>query len=208
MFSVSDIDVEGESGHFEIKVNNSPLKFLIRNSSGNFYQLDCNYTLFAPNYPMSGFIPEQDWFDIGQIYSQFSNWLKDTVKEYFDEMLLPDHWQQLNAEKTIISGAEINSDDISKFSANEKQQLKLSINEFRLLILKTYRPTPDEIKVIDSRLEYLAESLERLNKIDWRGLAISTVMSISIALSLDTEKGKLLFGLFKQVFAKVLQLLQ
>jgi len=53
---------------------------------------------------------------------------------------------------------------------------------------------------IDDRLDYLTQAVDRLNKFDWKSLLISTIISISVALSFDTEKGKQLFNLFKQVF--------
>jgi hypothetical protein len=97
---------------------------------------------------------------------------------------------------------------MSAFSENDKIQLRLSINELHLLIIKNFSPSVDEMKIINARLEYLSNSLDRLNRIDWRGLALSTIISISVTLSLDTEKGKLLLGLFKKVFTNVLHLMQ
>ena len=42
-----------------------------------------------------------------------------------------------------------------------------------------------------------------MNKYDWKSLAVTTLISISIALSLDSAKGQLLFILFKKVFSAV-----
>ena len=84
----------------------------------------------------------------------------------------------------------------------------MSINEFKVLIINGFHPDVKELNIIENRLEYLSESLNRLNKIDWKGLAISTVISISIALSLDTTSGHKLFELFKSVFHNVLYLLK
>jgi hypothetical protein len=104
-------------------------------------------------------------------------------------------------------GIFLSDDDKSLFNDTEKIQLRLSINEFKMLINKTFCPDEYETKAIHDRLDYLAESLDRLNRIDWRSLALSTVLSISIALSLDTTKGQILIDLFKRLFSNVIRLI-
>jgi len=57
-------------------------------------------------------------------------------------------------------------------------------------------------------LEYLKKAVDRLNKFDWRGLAISVVVGIGINLSVDTNSGKLLLDLLRQAFNTVTYLLK
>jgi len=42
--------------------------------------------------------------------------------------------------------------------------------------------------------------VDRLNRFDWSGLAISIVVSIAVNMSVDTEDGRVLFTLFKAAF--------
>jgi hypothetical protein len=65
-----------------------------------------------------------------------------------------------------------------------------------------------DVEIIEKRLLYLSDAVDRLNKTDWYGIAISTLIGISINLSLDTEKGRLLFKLFKQVVENTIILLK
>ena len=196
MFTAKDVENEHGDKVFEIKVNNTPLKFNIRNTSSYYNELMCNYIQFTHSFPMSGC----GWTNIEKINEYFSKWVKNHVIEYINEIETHDIWQQIKIEQTIISGDALNSDDISYFSIHEKQQLRLSLNEYKVLILNEFNPLVEEIKLINSRFDYLSESLDKLNKFDWRSLLFSILTSISIALSLDTEKGKLLFDLFAQVF--------
>jgi hypothetical protein len=76
----------------------------------------------------------------------------------------------------------------------------LALRDVRLLIVGRFSPAVPEMESIDDRLDYLTQAVDRLNKFDWKSLLISTIISISVALSFDTEKGKQLFNLFKQVF--------
>lgn len=76
----------------------------------------------------------------------------------------------------------------------------MALRDVRLLIVGRFSPAVPEMESIDDRLDYLTQAVDRLNKFDWKSLLISTIISISVALSFDTEKGKQLFNLFKQVF--------
>jgi hypothetical protein len=84
----------------------------------------------------------------------------------------------------------------------------MAINELKLLIHKNMETSEEEQELVNNRLEYLIEAMNRLNKFDWKSVAISTIMSISIALSLDTSKGQMLFDLFKKVFSIIPMLMK
>lgn len=79
----------------------------------------------------------------------------------------------------------------------------MSINELKLLIQTNLKTTGEEQEVVAERLNYLIDASKRLNKFDWKSLAVSTLINISVALTLDTAKGHLLFELFKKVFSVV-----
>ncbi len=97
----------------------------------------------------------------------------------------------------------INFEDKTLFSKDEKIQIKLAINELKFLIIQNFSPNNEEQIIIDNRLDYLIDSVERLNKFDWKSLVLSTIISISISLSLDSEKGRLLFELLRKVFLNI-----
>ncbi len=84
----------------------------------------------------------------------------------------------------------------------------MAIEELKLLIHKNLETTVEEQQVVNNQLDYLIEAMNRLNKFDWKSIAISSIMSISVALTLDTNKGQLLFDLFKKVFSIIPMLLK
>jgi hypothetical protein len=98
---------------------------------------------------------------------------------------------------------EIDFNDKSFFSSEEKRQVRLSLNELKLLIQTNLNTNKEEQEIVTARLDYLIEATDRLNKFDWKSLAASSLISIAIALTLDTKKGFLLFELFKKVFSLV-----
>ena len=118
---------------------------------------------------------------------------------------MPDLWSQLQFYSPLTTA--FIDDDLKQFSSEQKEQIRLSIKDFERLIVENYAPTKEQLKFISDRLSYLGNAVDRLNRFDWKGLAISIVTSIAINLSVDTEGGKLLFKLFQQAFEIFLQLL-
>ena len=198
----------GKMPAFIISFRDTPLKFITRNFHQNNHRFDCGYTIFAQDFPMSPTVPQAGFTTIEIVYGQFKKWLTEHVTDYVDDLMTPDLWAQIEKGKPLVTGDKISGDELTKFSEEEKIQLRLSINEFRQTIITNLCPSETEMQIIEDRLQYLGEALDRLNRFDWRGIALSSLISITTALSLDTEKGRLLYELFKQAFATALRYLQ
>jgi hypothetical protein len=192
---------------FVLQMRDSPMKFIARTSNEDFNAFDCAWTKFAPNFPLTKYTPN-GWGEIDLIYQKFEEWLRSDVSNYISETMTPNLWEQINLQQPIISGSVLEGDDFSDFTDEEKAQLRLALSEFRALIIENLEPTEEQLKIIDARLSYVADALDRLNRFDWRSILISTVFSISVALSLDTTRGKILFDLLKGVFSNVVYLLK
>jgi hypothetical protein len=107
----------------------------------------------------------------------------------------------------MLSGATQPGVD-EQFTDDEKTQIRIAVQQFKLSVFKTFDPPVEEKEVVDRQLERLAASVDRLGKFDWQGVALNTLMSIGVTLSLDTEKGRILFGLFQQALSYALHLIK
>ncbi len=190
-----------------IEVKNTPLYFTIRNSRDDFELFDFQFIRYAPHFPLTGFYPELDFVGSDKIIDSLKGWLDSTVKLYFEDEQEPDLWEEFKNGNRTINLNEIGFESQTNFSIDEKKQIELSINELKYLIQTNLNTTQEQQVIVNNRLDYLIEASKRLNKFDWKSLAISTLFSISIALSLDTEKGHMLFELFKKVFSIVKMLM-
>jgi len=197
-------NVDGVPG-FIVQLENSPLFFLARTNNDDYHQHDSRYIRFAPNFPKSEYFPSNGWDHIGSVYECFEFWLNNDVKDYLEEIEVSDLWEQLEG-KDLFDSDPLRSRSADSFTKPEKEKVCASLEYFKKLIEVEYNPSKEQLEIIDDRLTYLADSLDRLDKVDWQGIAISTVISISIALNLDTESGKNLFSLFKQAFTAALEL--
>lgn len=208
LFTLEYVDTEKSGFYDQIVLKGSPLCFSI--AVGSTYDLyDYEFTLFAPNFPISKSRGERamGWCDLDRLEEALIEWLKNHVRPYLSELLEPNLWQQMQLETPLVTGEVPSSEDIAYFTNEEKQQLKMSVSEFRLLVLKEFNPSTPELEIIDGRLNYITGAVDRLNRIDWRSIAISAVLAISLALTLDTESGRLLYDLFIKAFSSVVGLL-
>lgn len=184
---------------FTLNFKDSPLWFSVKPAG---MRIAFTYKQFVPGYIAVG----GEATDIGEIYGIFSEWLATHVKGYLEEEAIPDLWGQLNEERAVISEGMFSGAESESFSEEEKAQIKLSLGQFQLLIKEAFNPSSDQIVVIEERLSYLAEGVDRLNKFDWKSILASSIINIATALSLNTEQGKALFHLAKQAFTHIVYL--
>lgn len=191
---------------FIIEVGNSPVKFYIKHSIVDFDIFHYKSTGFSPMLSKKKWSEEPKFIE--DILKIFDTWLKREAKSYIEEKQLPDLWAQMNIYKSFIANSTVPVENAPKFTEEEKETLRRSVHEFRRQIIENFKPSPDQMESINSQLDYLANAVDRLNRFDWRGLAISTLIGIAINLSVDTERGRLLFRLFQQAFHAAEKLLQ
>ncbi len=123
----------------------------------------------------------------------FSTWLRDLKKEINS----PNKWDRLTTEISRI-GIVIENDD-DKFTVQEYEDLKE-----RMIILKKGTSSigllEEQVTTINTKLDHLTELAKEMNKFDWKGLFIGTVISIVIQLGISVENAESLWTLIKQVF--------
>jgi hypothetical protein len=182
-----------------IQYKNTPFKFVIRNAKNSYEDFDYQYVPYSPEFIMGGM--SEGFVDFDEVHSELDEWIESNIKAYLEDEEESDLWQEFNRGNSTVNLNEINFEEKSNFSKNEKAQLVMAMNELKFLIHKNFDTTNKEQDLVNQRIEYLIDSIDTLNKFDWKGSAISTIISIAISLTLDTEKGKLLFELFKRVLS-------
>jgi len=207
LFKAEDLGSTKAIAPFMITLKESLLMFMIENPENDFHCFRWRFTEFNPRFTVTERIPT-GWVQPDGLYNAFKYWLEDHVKPYLYEQVEPDLWERIALQEPLLTGSALISEDTEYFTDDEKFRLRMSIETFRLSVVNTFQPSDDQLKVIDGHLKYLKDAVDRLNRIDWRGVAIMTLIQISIVLTLDTEKGRLLLSLFEQVFSGVLKLIQ
>jgi hypothetical protein len=220
LFSTSEIDpLEGTGSFtrfmsifskytspvFTIVVTNTPISFSVRHIQSSFYEFHYRFVRFKPGFPDSGVMRANS---VEEILREFNDWLMNAAAKYIEDNQVPDFWEQIELYKSFVSSSTPRKQNASEFTEEEKDDLRRSVQQFRHLIIENFEPSEKQTEFIDEQLDYLSKAVDRLNRFDWRSLALSIVISIAINLSVDTEKGRLLFRLFQQAFQLTVKLLQ
>ena len=196
----------GNENYFTIRIRHPEILvlFAVRPYFNSFEKFCYLHSLFRADFKVCDTLYAENW---ETIVTKFKSWLDDIVKPYLDDIGTPDLWQTLGETVLHTKYESGTPEDFKSFSDEEKIKIRLSINDFRLLIVKNFNPNKEELAAINARLEYLSDAVDKHNKFDWKGIAINTVIAITIALSLNPDQGSQLFQFFKQVFSQLLYLL-
>lgn len=104
--------------------------------------------------------------------------------------------------------SDIPAGESANFTEEEKESVRRGINRFRQLVKENFKPTSKQEEFINERLDHLSEAVDNLNRFDWRGVALSTLISIAVNLTVDTERGRFLYTLFQQAFREATKYLK
>ena len=194
---------EGKSSAI-ISLKNSKLQFEVVSPSHNYTSYTANFIRYAPHFPtmnMGGAGQTIDFILIG-----FKSWLKTEVKPYIEDVNTVDLWEQYKTGAEFFVVEEIQVNDLSFFTKDEQARIAMAVADFKQLIPSRIKMTDAQLASLNNKLDYLVESSKRVAKTDWKGIVIGIVASIIIALSLDTERGRMLWQLFSELFSTILLL--
>lgn len=179
---------------FVLSFRKTPLSFGFIENPNDFHLFLHKYTKFAPKFDETQIIGE--YVSIDKVIEIFHTWLNDHVNLAIEEDLEPDLWGDAYRLHDILGNEIIETQDTSDFSEHEIHIIEVALEKFIDLVEEEFHPDEMQSQQIRERLDYLAEATKRSNKFDWQGLVISTLIGIMINLTLDTEKGRLLYELF------------
>lgn len=187
--------VENTDKNCLITLNNSPLTFHIANDfSYNSFRIEC--VTYSPEWN----VQKRNYSSTDELFFDFHMWLKKHVDAYIEDQTSIDLWDIFTNNNQSQNLNYIDFSTSEKFTEDEKIQTQLLMNEFKNLLIERFDLQEEQIKIVNARLDYLVEATKRLNKFDWKGCAINSLINIIIALSLDVEKAQQLIHLFQTAF--------
>lgn len=134
--------------------------------------------------------PREKEKSLDDVLKIFRGWLEESVSQYLNEQQTPDWWLQMDAYKNFFKNDSEEQPEDLEFTEEEKDDVKRSAHRFKLLLAENFEQTPIQAEKNNSQIDYLANAPGRVNRVDWRALAFSTLMGILVNLSVDTEKGE------------------
>jgi hypothetical protein len=131
-----------------------------------------------------------------EVINNFRSWLYSLLKEVSQ----PNKWDRLAKEMNNIRG--IVQADNTMFSHSEYMTLTQQMNEIKESLI-TISLTAEQNEAIEAKLDHLLILANELNKFDWQGLFIGTIMSIIIQLNVTPENAHALTTMMHQIFNRL-----
>jgi hypothetical protein len=150
-------------------------------------------THYEPAFPVKQFMSITD---VNTVIKGFYSWLLDHLEPYIADQQEVDLLANYLHGANLLNVEPVNYEDTDNFTPEQKQQIRIGFNDLKLLITRDYATSNEQLQIVNQRLEYLSGALDRMNKTDWKGIFISTVIGIITTLTLDTAKGNDLFNAF------------
>ncbi len=185
------------SSIIQLVYKNSPLWFQIhpaKDSSFDTFSTSC--VKFAPTFAV---LVNNSEIGFEALKSTLIEWLKGDVKPYVEDQEEPDYWKLIENNPIRPDSIDFNANE--PFTESEKIQLKIGFAEVRRLLTENFELSTPQLEATNRKLDYLIEATERLNKTDWKGIAIATMFTIASELALDEQKRAVFFGLFHKIWA-------
>ena len=189
--------------HTIIQVKNTKLNFSFISYPASYN----HYKISVAKYSAEPFIQDFDFLQsLDKVIPYFEKWLKEDVKQCLEDMATIDLWDEYKNGVEYLKVDEPSTTDLTYFSSDDIIRMKFAIQDLKGLIEQKFDLTNDQLTMVNDKLDYLIGVAQRAPKTDWKGVAMSVISSIIIALSLDTARGNQLWELFMQVF-RVISLL-
>jgi hypothetical protein len=132
-----------------------------------------------------------------------NQWL-DIIKEEIEAVNLQ---EVLSKEKQLLQTSIPASEENDKFTEEEKKVISSKLDEIQSLLVKSLeeQKLPDteyqaKLDQITAEIKYLKEGADRLDKKDWKNIAISTVVGLASTLALSSEARLTLATVVKSLF--------
>jgi hypothetical protein len=191
-------------GIFEIRLNGTPMYFRVYPANPEEFIYKITYSTFSPTYGEK--YSNAQVYNIDAAKIVLAIWLKSEVAKYVDNEDEIDYWKIIKQNPLSIESIDFTKNE--PFSLEEKEQLQLGLEEIKLLVAQNLDLNPSEVGIVNQKIDYLIAATKRLNKTDWKGIAISTIINIIYDLSFDEHKRGIFLGLFAKLWAVVQQLPQ
>jgi hypothetical protein len=159
--------------------------------------------VYSPAFEYSKFFPNVDHWPIEDICRVLNTWVEAHISAYLDDKEEIDLWEEYLRLASYQQTETIDLTNTDNFTYDEKQQIKLAIQNLELSIAQNFSLSAEQLKLVNANLKYLAEGVDRLNKVDWKTILIGQFFTISTAIATSPHQ----FNQLYQMFLKVIHII-
>ena len=205
---------EAQEGKYDttvVQLKDSDLRFTILENPKSYHRFNYKYSLNKPYFPETGykqrivpfrFLPgNKARYDFKKIERKFIYWLEVELDTYFADVNEVDLWKLSQGQSQLkFDHPPKETDRHEFFNDEEKAQVIQALKKARKDAEDQLKFKDEELEVLNEKVEYLMDAVERLNKFDWKSILLSSTIDIVTELTLDPSGGKMLFDIFTNAF--------
>lgn len=180
---------------------NGIFKYEINDHPSHFDLFVAKATHFAPGFPLTNRLAPSinGYVAIDRIIGDFIEWMNTDVELFSSDLKDVDLWEEYKRGSTLLTIDQSYTDNQSDFTAIERQQIRLALNDLRLNIPQHFQLEPEQLESVNNRIDYLSQAVDRLNKTDWKGILIAQYIALLTTMALNPDQAKNLYDLFIKV---------
>lgn len=131
-----------------------------------------------------------DAYSWGIVISRLDTWLRQ-VKRDIDT---PDLWAGLQQENVVLLRAY--SDDTTEntpFTLGEQNEITSQLRELAEYVKRAHSLSAAQMRVLDAKVDYAAQALSHLGRIDWRNAFAGAILGYVLAAGLPPDSARDIF---------------
>ncbi|WP_339793880.1 hypothetical protein [uncultured Imperialibacter sp.] len=123
------------------------------------------------------------------LYERIDGWINDSLRTFIYEKKQPDLWEQHMLKQQAFEIDEMDLDSPEAFRPEEKVFIKDALNRLIAVSKENREFTREQLEILEHRTLYLAEAVDRLNKTDWKGVALGIFLNMATAMYVTPDQG-------------------
>ncbi|MCB2352660.1 hypothetical protein [Clostridium estertheticum] len=131
----------------------------------------------------------------------FQIWLSCLARE-IDQ---PDLWEEIN--KYNFGYTKDMKEDNNSFTLSEAKRIYEGVDKVRTYLLKESAINASESKLINDKMDYLINSVERMGKKDWKNIFVGTLVNLFSTLCIDPGNQKTVIAIFTKALSGIIKLI-
>jgi hypothetical protein len=138
-------------------------------------------------------------------WDQQLNYVRMWLQFLERELHAPDLWAEV-AKYQITATAGDNRDN-EPFTAQQVEQIVMGLNRVRAYIQTNVSPTPDQLRLVNEKLDYLVDAAKRQGRRDWLHTSIGVFVTLATSLGLSPDALNTIWGFLRESISGVMQLI-
>lgn len=137
----------------------------------------------------------RSWSDQSIIFNTWIQLLRKEVSQ-------PDKWANFLKVAQGITWPESDEEN-SQFIFQEVEQIRGCAEQAKTS-LGQLNLSPEQLRAIESKLDYIVERAKTLGRIDWKNLMVGTLITLVVSLALSSETAKTVWQAIGEAFKKII----